>query len=58
MLVRHGKKRGARINELISIVSDSTFRIWVRSLEDTPDRRPMAEEGKSARPRVEEALAT
>jgi len=38
--VRHGKKLGGRIKELISIVSYSTFRKWVRSIEDTPDKRP------------------
>ena len=32
-LVKHGKKLGARIKELISIVSYSTFRKWVRSVE-------------------------
>jgi hypothetical protein len=35
-LVRHGKKLGARIKELISIVSYSTFRKWVRNVEDSP----------------------
>ena len=38
-LLRHGRKLGARIKELISIVSYSTFRKWVRSLEDTPNKR-------------------
>ena len=33
-LVRHGKKLGARIKDLILIVSYSTFRKWVRQLED------------------------
>jgi putative transposase len=56
-LVRHGKKLGARIKELISIVSYSTFRKWVRSLEDATDKRPKAESGKSGRPRVEESLS-
>jgi putative transposase len=32
-LVRHGKKLGARIKEVISIVSYSTFRRWVRQME-------------------------
>jgi putative transposase len=36
-LVKHGKKLGGRINELISIVSYSTFRKWVRSIEDAPE---------------------
>jgi putative transposase len=38
-LLRHGKKLGARIKELISIVSYSTFRKWVREMEDAPDKR-------------------
>jgi putative transposase len=57
ILVRHGKKLGARIKDLLSIVSYSTFRKWVRSLEDTPDKRPKAEDGKSGRPRIEESLS-
>lgn len=56
-LVRHGKKLGARIKELISIVSYSTFRKWVRSLEDSTDKRPKAEGAKSGRPRIEESLS-
>jgi putative transposase len=32
-LVRHGQKLGARIKEVISIVSYSTFRRWVRQME-------------------------
>ena len=56
-LVRHGKKLGGRIKELISIVSYSTFRKWVRSLEDTPDKRPKAADVKSGRPRIEERLS-
>ncbi|MBA3481176.1 MAG: hypothetical protein H0T51_05105 [Pirellulales bacterium] len=37
-LVRHGKKLGPRIRELISIVSYSTFRRWVRALEEAATR--------------------
>jgi len=33
-LLRHGKKLGARIKEVLSIVSYSTFRRWVREMED------------------------
>jgi len=33
-LVRHGKQLGARIKDLISIVSYSTFRKWFRQMED------------------------
>jgi putative transposase len=39
-LVRHGKKLGPRIKELISIVSYSTFRRWIRTMEGGPTKRP------------------
>ncbi len=38
-LVRAGKKLGPRIKDLISIVSYSTFRKWVRSIEDSTPKR-------------------
>jgi len=56
-LVRHGKKLGARIKDLLSIVSYSTFRKWVRTLEDSPDKRPKAADAKPSRPRIEEGLS-
>jgi putative transposase len=56
-LVKHGKSLGARIKDLISIVSYSTFRKWVRSVEDAPDKRPKAKDAKSGRPRVEESIS-
>jgi putative transposase len=56
-LVKHGKKLGARIKELISIVSYSTFRKWVRSVEDAPDKRPKPKDAKPGRPRVEESIS-
>ena len=56
-LVKHGKSLGARIKELFSIVSYSTFRKWVRELEDTPDNRPKAKDAKPGRPRVEESVS-
>ena len=56
-LVKHGKKLGAKIKELISIVSYSTFRKWVRSIEDAPTHRAKPKEGKSGRPRVEESIS-
>ena len=55
-LIRHGKKLGARLKELVSIVSYSTFRKWMRSIEDAPDKRPKAKETKPGRPRVEESI--
>jgi len=57
VLVRHGKGLGPRIKELISIVSYSTFRKWVRSVEDGPVQRPNAKGRKPGRPRVDEDLA-
>jgi len=57
-LVRHGKKLGPRIKELISIVSYSTFRRWIRTMEDAPAKRPKSKsENKPGRPRVDESIA-
>lgn len=56
-LVRHGKSLGPRIKELISIVSYSTFRKWVRSMEDGPAQRPSAQGRKTGRPRIDGDLA-
>ena len=49
-LVKHGKRLVARIKALISIVSYSTFRKWVRSVENSPDKRPKARDAKPGRP--------
>jgi putative transposase len=57
-LVRHGKKLGPRIKDLISIVSYSTFRRWIRNMEDGPTKRPKSRaETKSGRPRTDESIA-
>ncbi|WP_168566047.1 integrase core domain-containing protein [Crateriforma spongiae] len=57
-LVRHGKKLGPRIKDLISIVSYSTFRRWIRNMEDGPTKRPRSNaEGKPGRPRTDESIA-
>jgi putative transposase len=57
-LVRHGKKLGPRIKELISIVSYSTFRRWIRNVEDGPTKRPRPNaEGKPGRPRTDESIS-
>ena len=56
-LIRHGKKLGARIKDLISIVSYSTFRKWVRVTEDASPTRPKSKTGKKGRPRIEESLS-
>lgn len=57
-LVRHGKKLGPRIKELISVVSYSTFRRWIRTMEDGPSKRPKSKsESKPGRPRIDESIA-
>jgi putative transposase len=57
-LVRHGKKLGPRIRELVSIVSYSTFRRWIRNMEDVPAKRPASMTGrKPGRPRIDESIA-
>ena len=56
-MIRYGKKLGARIKDLISIVSYSTFRKWVRVFEDTNSTRPKSKTGKKGRPRIEESLS-
>ena len=57
-LVRHGKKLGPRIKDLISIVSYSTFRRWIRNMEDAPAKRPKSKsENKPGRPRTDESIA-
>lgn len=55
--VRHGKSLSARIKDLISIVSNSTFCEWVRTLEDAPHKRPKPKDAKPGRPRVEESVS-
>jgi len=56
-LVKHGKRLGAKLKELVSIVSYGTFRRWIRELEDTPSKRPANANGRSGRPRVEESVS-
>ena len=55
-LVRHGKKLGPRIRDLISIVSYSTFRKWIRELEKIEPTREKSK-AKNGRPRIEESLS-
>jgi hypothetical protein len=40
-LLRHGRKRGSRIKELITIVSYSTFWRWIREMEATSSKQPV-----------------
>lgn len=57
-LVRHGKKLGPRIKELVSVVSYSTFRRWIRNMEDGPTKRPASKTGrKPGRPRIDESVS-
>ena len=56
-LVKQGRKLGARIKDLISIVTYSTFRKWVRNLEDSTTKRPSKKSSKLGRPRVEESIS-
>ena len=55
--MKHGLKLGARIKDLISVASYSTFRKWVRAMEDGPENRPANKTGKKGRPRVDENIA-
>lgn len=53
-LVKHGKKLGGKIKEVMTIVSYSTFRRWVRGIENDspkPTKRPAKKPG--GRPKVE-----
>jgi len=56
-LLRHGKPLGARIKELISIVSYSTFRKWVREMEDGAGQaKPDQSAKKTGRPKTAEGI--
>lgn len=55
-LVRHGKKLGPRIRDLISIVSYGTFRRWVNSMENGTPKRPKSKTGRAGRPRIDESI--
>jgi transposase len=55
-LVKHGKSLGPRIRESISVVSYSTFRRWVRSMEATPETGSRKKVARAGRPRVEEGV--
>ncbi len=54
-LVKHGKKLGGKIKDVMSIVSYSTFRKWVRSMEDdTPTPTKRETKRGTGRPKLEE----
>ncbi len=55
-LIKHGNKLGARIKEIISIVSYSTFRRWIRQMEESTDKRTK-KIAKHGRPRIEESIS-
>ncbi|MCM2374673.1 integrase core domain-containing protein [Aporhodopirellula aestuarii] len=54
-LVKHGKKLGGKIKDVMTIVSYSTFRRWVRKMEDDT-RAPAKKSAKrgTGRPKIEE----
>ncbi len=56
ILIKHGNKLGARIKEIISIVSYSTFRRWIRQMEESTEKRTkkIAKHGRS---RIEESIS-
>ena len=54
-LVKHGKKLGGKIKDVMTIVSYSTFRRWVRRMEDdTPPPAKKSAKRGSGRPRLED----
>ncbi len=54
-LVKHGKKLGGKIKEVMSIVSYSTFRKWVRSMEgDKPAPTKRETKRGTGRPKLDE----
>jgi putative transposase len=55
-LVKHGKSLGTRIRELISVVSYSTFRRWVREMEATPKTGSRKKVARAGRPRVKNGV--
>ena len=55
-LVKHGKSLGPRTRELISVVSYSTFRRWVREMEATPKTGNRKKVARAGRPRDEDGV--
>lgn len=54
-LVKHGKKLGGKIKDVMTIVSYSTFRRWVRHMEDdTPAPAKRSAKRGTGRPKTEE----
>jgi len=56
-LVKHGKPLASQLAALISVVTYSTFRKWVRRLEDAPGKRPRPKSAQGGRPRQDESLS-
>ncbi len=54
--MKHGKSLGPRIRELISVVSYSTCRRWVRETEATPETGSRKKVARAGRSRVEEGV--
>lgn len=56
-LVKHGKKLGGKIKDVMTIVSYSTFRRWVRKMEDdTPGPAKKSAKRGTGRPKIEEDI--
>ena len=54
-ILKHGKPLGGKIRQLLTIISYSTFRRWVRESEDGT-AKPKKKSSRGGRPRIEEPL--
>ena len=54
-ILKHGKPLGGKIRQLLTIISYSTFRRWVRESEDGT-AKPKKTSSRGGRPRIEEPL--
>ncbi|MCA9215226.1 MAG: integrase core domain-containing protein [Planctomycetales bacterium] len=58
-LVKHGKKLGGKIKDVMTIVSYSTFRRWVRKIEDDTSKptKKAAAKNEPGRPKIDEDVS-
>jgi len=58
-LVKHGKRLGGKIKDVMTIVSYSTFRRWVRKIEDDSPKPTKKESAKkeTGRPKIDEDVS-
>ena len=56
-ILKHGKPLGGKIRQLLTIISNSTFRRWVRESEDGT-AKPKKTSSKGGRPRIEEPVSS